>query len=138
MLHVEQLRGRLEIRCCCNPERLYGTLPVYGEPRIGQRFRFAIPPTFVRDRHGRDVGTVVPGGEVLLEVATVTLGAFCSLERAMAPPNFEEVHRERHDALKYHGDELSFVEKLTRLRHVPGFEPSAESRAFLPDPWEPA
>jgi hypothetical protein len=120
--------ARVEIRCCCNPERLYGTLPMYGGmPRHGHRFRFTVPPT--RD----DVGTVTPGGEVLLELSVVNLAARC---RLFAPG--ERVPRAHHDvpvdtrpALKYHGDDLDFLEKLRRLAHVPGFEPSAEGRALL-------
>lgn len=126
---------RVEIRCCCNPHRLYGWLPFYGgEPRMGHRLRFSVPPRFVDRVVGPGaVDTAAAGGEVLLEVATVTLGTFCSLRPRGAAPDFEELQRTSRLALKYHGDDLSFVEKLARLRHVPGFIPSPEARALLPD-----
>ena len=120
MIHVELQGPRLEVRCCCDPSRLYGWLPLNGgAPFLGQRFRFSVPPRVVDQRVG--FGPAIPGGEVLLEVDALTLeGGYATW------------------ALKYHGDDLSFVEKAARLRHVPGFEPSPEVRALLPDPRERA
>lgn len=124
-----ELQGRrgVEIRCCCNPEKLYGWLALNGEPRTGQRFRFALPPSV------DDVGTVTPGGEVLLEVAVVTLGS-CS-RPPLDPRGFAreplDTWYDSHPALRYEGDDLTFTEKARRLLHVPGFEPSPEARAAL-------
>jgi hypothetical protein len=127
-VELEGQRGGVEIRCCCNPAKLYGWLTLNGEPRVGQRFRFALPPNL------DDVGTVTPGGEVLLEVSVVTLGS-CSRPpldpRGFAREPLDSSFYDSHPALRYEGDDLTFTEKARRLLHVPGYEPSPEARAAL-------
>lgn len=34
----------VEVRCCCNPKRLLGTIPVTGELRAGQPIKFPLLP----------------------------------------------------------------------------------------------
>lgn len=120
--HVELPPARLEIRCCCDPTRLYGWLTLNGEPVLGQRLRFAVPPTRITDGPA-DVGTVTPGGEVLLSVDRLTV------PREEGVRGFGDFRS--YWALKYEGDGPTFAQKLEALRHVPGFEPSPEAVAVL-------
>lgn len=129
----------LEIRCCCNPAKLYGTLRLNGAPQMGQRLRFARYPnadTFAVLENNR----AAPALEVVvdLEVDVVTLGCFrpsaALMEDPVAYNRALAIQRPVPElALKYHGDDLTFEEKAAQLRGLPGFEPSPEVRALLPD-----
>lgn len=135
--HVELVGPRVEIRCCCNPTKLYGTLPLNGEPRVGQKFRYA--PRIV---DGRRVFEALdedpkwgPREVVVLEVAPLTLGCQISDDvRTLGRYPLGD-DGQRYLALKYHGDDVDFREKLRRLVGLPGFEPSPEARAMLWD-WD--
>ena len=85
-------RVRLNVRCCCQPIRVYGTL--------------LVPKALARA--GAAIYLSLPGGERLrLEVARVSPYLIADTEEL---------------ALRYEGDNLSFEQKLERIRHAPGFE----------------
>lgn len=128
----------LEIRCCCDPSRLYGTLRLNGEAQMGQRLRYGRIPNADTVADLNDIRPLAwPGDVIVLEVDVLNLRGFrVSLELANDPVAYNAYLLARppsHLALKYHGDDRTFEEKAEALRGLPGFEPSPEVRALLPD-----
>lgn len=107
---------RLEVRCCCNPQRLYGWLAIPATKRhVGARIYLEAFEKRAAGIVGR-VPTDEPTGPaperivVQLEVDELT-----DPERNGGAPFL---------ALKYADEDLKPAEKLRRLKMLQGFEPA--------------
>src|SRR5262245_22361848 len=117
--HVEL--ARLEVRCCCNPSRIYGTLSVrVTEAHRGARIHlegFARQECGPVPRSAAEVGPPIERAVVHLEVDVCT-----DLDRSPLP----------FLALKYDDETITPREKLRRLSMLQTFEPSPEALAQWP------
>lgn len=98
----------LEVRCCCQPKKLLGYLPVDPQLAIrGARIRFAIPATFPYSRSRLGDGDVKTTPQ---EVIVLPVESFQS-----SNPD------ERHLALK------SEETPIETMRRIPGFVENLEA-----------
>lgn len=92
---------RLEVRCCCNPDLVYGTLPVV-DPYRGKRLEYLVRT---------DDGAV---GKVSLEVERLTTKVSPPDEYGMPRRHLDETQL----AIKSNDLPIAIIEQL------PGFEPA--------------
>jgi hypothetical protein len=94
----------MEVRCCCQPRKLLGWLPVVDRLRAeGRGVRFVIPPQFA-------------GGRMTdVQVVNLPIAMFVSSQCVSTADGIEDVS-DRHLALK------SEETPIEILRRIPGFQ----------------